>query len=83
MTTSSFSFAPTQEVGIVSGSFGRLIDLYFTNRAGQVTNVAQDGTVTSVANINTKISGLRIEFEFDKQLDHSDSSDSGSITIYG
>lgn len=81
-------------VNVSAGSFkdaSYLYDRYIiveaVNRAGNITGQNRRGNNISTAEdrvvVNGDEEGFHIEFEWDKQLDHSDSSDTGSVTIYG
>lgn len=60
---------------IVVEAINRGANIIGTNAAGNLLSDAQDQVLIT--------SDFHIEFEWDKPLDHSDSSDTGSITIYG
>ena len=81
-------------VNVSAGSFkdaSYLYDRYIiveaVNRAGNIIGQNRRGNNISTAEdrvvVNGDEEGFHIEFEWDKQLDHSDSSDTGSVTIYG
>lgn len=54
------------------------------NRGANITGTTAAGNLLSDAQDQVLVRGdFHIEFEWDKPLDHSDSSDTGSVTIYG
>ena len=78
------------EAGFLRGEsylYDRYIIVEAVNRAGNITGQNRRGNNISTAEdrvvVNGDEEGFHIEFEWDKQLDHSDSSDTGSVTIYG
>ena len=68
----------------VPKSYLRYITVEAINRGANITGRNAAGNLVSNAQDQVLINdGFHIEFEWDKPLDHSDSSDTGSVTIYG
>lgn len=64
--------------------YTRYITVEAINRGANITGTNAAGNLLSNAQEQVLIDdGFHIEFEWDKPLDHSDSSDTGSVTIYG
>lgn len=65
-------------------SYMRYIKLESVNRGANITGTNAAGNLLSDAQEQVSISSdFHIEFEWNKPLDHSDSSDTGNVTIYG
>lgn len=65
-------------------SYMRYIKFESVNRGANITGTNAAGNLLSDAQEQVSISSdFDIEFEWNKPLDHSDSSDTGNVTIYG
>ena len=65
-------------------SYMRYIRFESVNRGANITGTDSAGNLLSDAQEQVSISSdFDIEFEWSKPLDHSDSSDTGNVTIYG
>ena len=65
-------------------SYIRYIKFESVNRGANITGTNSAGNLLSDAQEQVSISSdFDIEFEWNKPLDHSDSSDTGNVTIYG
>lgn len=65
-------------------SYIRYIRFESVNRGANITGANAAGNLLSDAQEQVSISSdFDIEFEWNKPLDHSDSSDTGNVTIYG
>ena len=71
-------------VDVQPKSYLRYITVEAINRGANITGTNAAGNLLSDAQDSVLIGeDFHIEFEWDKPLDHSDSSDTGNVTIYG